>query len=94
MQYDLVVGDSVRKVDCNVVFEKGSFSYSPLIYEIVNKVKRKYFLRNPNTNHTLLKGKGLPRLRTHEGEQCDGGTGARSRAPGCGPHGGVQVGVW
>ena len=56
VQYDLAVGDSVRKVDRNAVFEKGSFSYSPLIYEIVNKVKRKYFLRNPNSNHTLLKG--------------------------------------
>jgi hypothetical protein len=38
-----------------MVFEKGSFSYSPLIYEIVNKVKRKYFVRNPNSNQNLIK---------------------------------------
>jgi hypothetical protein len=56
VQYDLAVDDSVRKVDRNAVFEKGSFSYSPLIYEIVNKVKRQYFLRNPKSNYTLLKG--------------------------------------
>ena len=56
VRYNLAIGDSVRKVDRKAVFEKGSFAYSPLIYEIVRKERRKFILLNPKTNHTLVRG--------------------------------------
>jgi hypothetical protein len=40
VRYSLAIGDSVRKVDRKAVSEKGSFAYSPLIYEIARKERR------------------------------------------------------
>ena len=56
VNYNIQVGDKVRTLNKNALFEKGTYAWSPRVYTVLRKEKKRYYLNDDNAQKASYLG--------------------------------------